>query len=129
MSFLSIKWLFLSVPCKWCCFIVWNIMLPFFDFVAHLIWNKTLFYFMHVSLIYIIFLEEWYKNYVEFWVNYKKNITGLNISVDIISFCILQHVVGWFMLFNTTFNNNIMEVSFIGGGKRSTVPENHRLVT
>jgi hypothetical protein len=43
--------------------------------------------------------------------------------------CILQHVVGWFMLFNTTFNNNIMEVSFIGGGKRSTVPENHRPVT
>jgi hypothetical protein len=37
-----------------------------------------------------------------------------------------RNVVGWFMLFNTTFNNNIMEVSFIGGGKRSTVPENHR---
>jgi hypothetical protein len=38
-------------------------------------------------------------------------------------------MVGWFMLINTTFNNNIMEVSFIGGGKRGTVPENHRLVT
>jgi hypothetical protein len=34
----------------------------------------------------------------------------------------MKTLIGWFMVFNTTFNNisDIMAVSFIGGGNRST---------